>query len=133
MVFLLPVVFCFFWARVCWLLFSSSLVALSFCLLPRLVLLFECLGFARAFPSRAHSPCRFLGLPLEFRSPSGSLRAGTPTNQPYGIPTPHRALSVGLPLSRGSATVVSLTLACEGGCLGVGGWALEGRGTGMGI
>ena len=56
-------------------------------------------------PLPVSAPRVALGVP----EPIGSLRAGTPTNQPYGIPTPHRAWPVGLPLSRGSATVVSPT------------------------
>jgi len=52
-----------------------------------------------------------LGVP----EPIGSLGAGTPTDKPSGIPTPHRALSVGLPLSRGSATVASLIKRVKGG------------------
>jgi len=79
----------------CWLLFLLGWGLLAIvCLLACgfvflfcfcLVLLFECLGFARAFPSRAHSPCRFLGLPLEFQSPSGPWEPALPPTSPLAF------------------------------------------------
>jgi len=44
--------FCFLMPRVCWLLFSSSVVALSFCFVSCLVLLLKCLGSAPPLGSR---------------------------------------------------------------------------------
>jgi len=61
-----------------------------------------------------------LGVP----EPIGSLGADTPTNQPSGIPTPHRALSVGLPLSRGAPPILPIKRVkggVRGGRLGLGG------------
>ena len=113
--------------RVCWLLFVYSLVALSFCFCFASFCCFGWLGFARAFPSRAHSPCRFLGLPLEFQSPSGPWEPALPPTSPLDFLVYPSGFVGGTPPIEGSATVVSPTLACEGGCLGVGGWALEGR------
>jgi len=125
-VFLFLVGFCFLKPRVCWLLFVYSIVVLSFCFcFASFCCLFVLGGYALPVPSlQGPLPVPVPRVALGVQEPIGSLRAGTPTNQPSGIPTPHRALSVGLPLRGGAPPILPIKRVkggVRGGRLGLGG------------
>ena len=90
-VFLFLVGFCFLKPRVCWLLFSSSVVALSICLDYCLVLLLGWLCVARvllALPNPPKAPTFRRPSVLEFRSPLTVGRRKPPSTVPLEVRSP---------------------------------------------
>jgi hypothetical protein len=94
-------------------------------LLPRFVAyLFWAAGLCPCLSLQGPLPVPVPRVALGVPEPIESLGAGTPTNQPYGIPTPHRALSVGLPLLGGAPPILPIKRVkggVRGGRLGLGG------------
>jgi hypothetical protein len=128
--------FCFFWPRVCWLLFSSSIEVVNTCLDYCLDLLLNWLSApplgsrpspADPYPSCLPTPHRFgwsaahpvgLGLP----TPHCPIGRVSPPRLALGLPTPQRASPVGPPFDgtqpTGSGALVTHRQWAKPLCLG---------------